>query len=55
MKIEKIKPIPKYIKNKIHKLDLERYPKQDGYGKQRTEGEHRYRRSQWAEPSGKKG
>ena len=30
MKIEKIKPIPKYIKNKIHKLDLERYPKQDG-------------------------
>lgn len=30
MKIEKIKPIPKYIKNKIYKLDLKRYPKQDG-------------------------
>ena len=30
MKIEKIKPIPKYIKEQIHKLDLERYPKQDG-------------------------
>ena len=30
MKIEKIKPIPKYIREQIHKLDLERYPKQDG-------------------------
>ena len=30
MKIEKIKPIPKYIKKLIHKIDLERYPAQDG-------------------------
>jgi len=30
MKIEKIKPIPKYILHKIRKTDLKRYPAQDG-------------------------
>ena len=31
MKIEKIKPIPKYMVSKIQKLDKQRCPEQTGY------------------------
>ena len=31
MKIEKIKPIPKYIEKKIKRLDLRKYPEQNGF------------------------
>ena len=31
MKMEKIKPIPKYIEKKIKQLDIRKHPEQNGF------------------------